>query len=98
MTPAQNLIAETFRLVEQDLTVLAQIIHALGAEYTSELQAELMAKATAAEKVLDGNRAAGQLPDPTAQRDYLTHRLAYMGIGQVHLVLSEARRLESESN
>lgn len=98
MTPAQKQTAELARLVEQDLAGLAQILHALGAKYTETLQVQLMAKATAAERIIEGNRAAGQPPDPTAQRDYLTHRLAYLGIGQIYLVLAEARRLESESN
>lgn len=98
MTPAQRQTAELARLVEQDLAGLAQILHALGAKYTEALQVHLMAKATAAERIIQGNMAAGQPPAPTAHRDYLTHRLAYLGIGQIHLVFAEASRLESEAN
>jgi hypothetical protein len=98
MTPAQKRTDHVTTLVEQDLTALAQILHALGPAYVGEFQAELMAKAATAEKIVVADVAAGKPIDPVAQRDYLTYRLAFLGVGQIHLVLAEVIRLKRESN
>ena len=98
MTPAQRDTAQIAATVERDLVKLAQMLAALGPQYIDVFEGHLLDRTIAIGEQIQRAAAAGMPPDSVAQADFLTYRLASMGVKQIMLVLAETRRLESEAN